>query len=337
MTDDDWITAASARSAERGSADRHHPAAATRSRLRPDATHSVRRRRRPAPGGGRDLPASDEAMPPLDDVGVCVEAAFMSYCSLCRVIDAIKVGDWLLHNQHMDLARLLALAVAQPVAGRRPGGDVDRALPRHRARSMKESETRAILEFGGLPVPRATWSWASRRTSVWSAISYTASGGRSLSTKGPNTRRTVASTPATSIAMPFFASTTGPYVQVTKEHMAQPEERGPQGRQALRRNGYDGPPPLFGQRWEQLFRSLRAAVGPGSGRTRALTRTTGRVAEWRRCPLAELAARRLESAGPGCWLTARRGPVVAGPPLPTAAGPAATQGSGRDMVAAHPS
>ena len=41
-------------------------------------------------------------MPPLDDIGVCVEAAFMSYCSLCRVIDAIKVGDWLLHQRHMD-------------------------------------------------------------------------------------------------------------------------------------------------------------------------------------------------------------------------------------------
>ena len=30
----------------------------------------------------------------------------------------------------------------------------------------------------------------------------------------------------------------------------------------LCQNGYDGPPPLFGHRWELLFRSLRQAVGP---------------------------------------------------------------------------
>ena len=52
------------------------------------------------------------------------------------------------------------------------------------------------------------------------------------------------------------------YVQVTKEHMASPRKVVLRVDKALRRNGYDGPPPAFGQRWEQLFGSLRAAVGP---------------------------------------------------------------------------
>ena len=43
--------------------------------------------------------------PPRDDVGVTVPAAFIAYCALARVIDAIKVGDWLLHHGHMTSRR----------------------------------------------------------------------------------------------------------------------------------------------------------------------------------------------------------------------------------------
>ena len=37
-------------------------------------------------------------MPPLDDVGVAPVAAYVAYCARARVIDAITVGDWLLHH-----------------------------------------------------------------------------------------------------------------------------------------------------------------------------------------------------------------------------------------------
>ena len=40
-------------------------------------------------------------MPPTDDVGVTLAAAFIFDCAKARVIDAIKVGDWLLHHEHM--------------------------------------------------------------------------------------------------------------------------------------------------------------------------------------------------------------------------------------------
>ena len=52
-------------------------------------------------------------LPPLDDVGVTAEAAFLFYCAQARVIDAIKVGDWLLHHGHLDRGVLAELAVAE--------------------------------------------------------------------------------------------------------------------------------------------------------------------------------------------------------------------------------
>ena len=94
-----------------------------------------------------------KALAPLEEGDVCVEAAFMSYCVRCRVIDAIKVGDWLLHNQHMDLGRLEALATAHPW---RDGAYEALWVLEHLdpdSWSLMESETRAVLVFAGLPRP----------------------------------------------------------------------------------------------------------------------------------------------------------------------------------------
>jgi hypothetical protein len=52
-------------------------------------------------------------LPPLDEVGVAPLAAYVSYCSRARVIDAIKVGDWLLHHAHMDWGDLRAFSLDQ--------------------------------------------------------------------------------------------------------------------------------------------------------------------------------------------------------------------------------
>jgi len=52
-------------------------------------------------------------LPPLDDVGVSIEAAFIAYAAQARVIDGIKVGDWLLHREHLDLAVMTRLAIEQ--------------------------------------------------------------------------------------------------------------------------------------------------------------------------------------------------------------------------------
>ena len=52
------------------------------------------------------------------------------------------------------------------------------------------------------------------------------------------------------------------YVQVTKERLDGPRTMVLAVDKALRRNGYDGPPPNFGERWRLLFCSLYVAVGP---------------------------------------------------------------------------
>jgi hypothetical protein len=92
-------------------------------------------------------------LPPLDEVGVTLEAAYIFYCAQARVIDAIKVGDWLLHNGLIDLDILETLAVAQLW---RPGCNEALWVLPHLdpdSWSLKESETRPVLVFAGLPRP----------------------------------------------------------------------------------------------------------------------------------------------------------------------------------------
>jgi hypothetical protein len=102
-----------------------------------------------------------KALAPHDDEDVVVEAAFIAYCLTARLIDAIKVGDWLLHGDHMTLEALVELANQHLW---RAGAQESLYVSNHldgRSRSLKESETRAVLRFAGLPLPVSTWSWRS--------------------------------------------------------------------------------------------------------------------------------------------------------------------------------
>ena len=52
-------------------------------------------------------------LPPYEDNGVTPAAAFIAYCSLARVVDAIKVGDWLLRRGHLTVESVRALALRE--------------------------------------------------------------------------------------------------------------------------------------------------------------------------------------------------------------------------------
>ena len=51
------------------------------------------------------------------------------------------------------------------------------------------------------------------------------------------------------------------YVQVTNEKLQRPQRLVREVHAALVARGYDGPAPVFGERWRSLFISLRTAVG----------------------------------------------------------------------------
>ena len=60
-----------------------------------------------------------------------------------------------------------------------------------------------------------------------------------------------------------------PYVQATKEKLQRPSRLVHEVHRELVARGYDGQPPVFGERWRSLFRSLRAAVGERDWPTKA--------------------------------------------------------------------
>jgi hypothetical protein len=201
-------------------------------------------------------------MPALDEVGVCIEAAFMSYCSLCRVIDAIKVGDWLLHNGHMDSRRLEAMAIAEP--WRAGAQEVMWVLPylEPRSRSLKESETRSLLEFAGLPRPE-TNTELGLEPEVKLLGDLVFRGWKTVVVYEGDQHQVDRDQYSSDIdRYALFRRHGVSYVQVTKERLKHPRRVVLEVHEVLRRNGYDGPPPKFGERWVLLFGALYTAVGP---------------------------------------------------------------------------
>ena len=108
-------------------------------------------------------------LPPLDGTGVAPAAAFLAYCARARALDAIKVGDWLLHRKHMTLKEVRNLALADQW---RAGGDEALWCLDHldgASASLKESELRAVLNFAGISPPEVnvsldeSASWPDRR------------------------------------------------------------------------------------------------------------------------------------------------------------------------------
>lgn len=211
-----------------------------------------------------------EKLPPTDDVGATPAAAYLAYAARARVIDAIEVGDWLLHHGHMTLRELEDLALsalwrdgaheALWLLDRLDGG----------SRSIKESETRAVLTFAGLPAPEVNAPIDLEDDIVvigdlvyreWRVVveyegahhqqdrqQYVADLGRYALMRAGNVR----------------------YVQVTHEKLTHARTLVGEVYRTLVEQGYTGSPPTFGERWQLLFASVSTALGPR--RQRAMNR-----------------------------------------------------------------
>ncbi|GAA4706113.1 hypothetical protein [Nocardioides conyzicola] len=207
-------------------------------------------------------------LPPTDQVGVTVAAAYLSYCAHARVIDAIKVGDWLLHHGHTDAAAIRALALSGLW---RHGADEALWILEHldgRSRSFKESELRPILTFAGLANPEVNVAVpVGEEVTLIGDLVY-AAWRTVVEYEGSHHQEDREQYNADLDRYALFRSGDQQYVQVTKERIARPKILVGEVYRTLLKGGYDGPPPTFGTQWELLFGSVSAAVGPRRDRIR---------------------------------------------------------------------
>ena len=203
---------------------------------------------------------------PTDDVGVTPAAAFISYAARARVIDLVKVGDWLLHRGHITLEEVRELALS---ALWREGAHEAVWILDHldaRARSLKESETRSVLVFSGLQPPdvNATVPVGENVTVIgdlvyrrWRTV---------VEYEGSQHQEDRDQYVADLDRYALMRGAGITYVQVTHEKLAHARTLVGEVFRALVANGYVGPPPGFGGQWRLLFAPVSAAVGPRSRR-----------------------------------------------------------------------
>jgi hypothetical protein len=210
-------------------------------------------------------------MPPANEHGVTPAAAYIAYCAQARVIDAIKVGDWLLHRDHMSLDELRSLAFAEPWRdGAREAMWALEHLDCH-ARSVKESETRCVLVFAGLPRPEVNVPVPVGRNVELIGDLFFRRWCVVVEYEGRQHQTDRAQYVADVDRYAVFRRGTIRYVQVTHEKLAHPRMVVGEVYRELVGAGYNGPPPDFGTRWALLFGRLSDAVGPRYRRERVVS------------------------------------------------------------------
>ncbi|MGJ9411368.1 hypothetical protein ACHAAC_01550 [Aeromicrobium sp. CF4.19] len=193
-------------------------------------------------------------MPTVGHDGVSVAAAFVGAASLLRLLDAVKVGDWLLHRDELDLHVLVRLLEQDHW---RPGVDCARralALLERRSRSLPESEVRCLLVASGLPCPETNLDLHDEKgvfvgcgdlvyKRLRLIIEYE---GRQHALDTAQFQRDVH-------RYAGFRARDLAYVQVTAPMMKTPRTLVHTIHRAMVERGYDGPPPRFGADWQRLL------------------------------------------------------------------------------------
>lgn len=208
-----------------------------------------------------------EVLPPLDDVGVTPAVAFIQYCATARLIDAIKIGDWLLHRRDMTVLEVAELARRDHW---RPGArQVRRVLPYLDAasRSLKESEVRVLLVFAGLPAPEVNVPLviAGERIGIVDLLLRCVM--LALEYEGRQHAESIVQFNRDIHRYAAFRRHRVEYLQITKEMLDRPMVMVKRVHARMAELGYDGPAPVFADRWTALFKPIPSrAVRESSNR-----------------------------------------------------------------------
>lgn len=207
---------------------------------------------------------------PSDEMAVSPAAAYLAYCSTARLIDAIVVGDWLLHRGHITTEEIVMLTLAAPW---RDGADESLYVLESldgRSRSVKESETRAILDAAGLPTPQVNHpvDLGDDATALGDLVYV--EHGLVVEVQGGHHQRDRGQYVADIERFALFRAHGVPYLEVTKEALCRPKTLVGTVYRMLLDLGYDGAAPTFGDRWTALFRPVRELLPPRRARLREL-------------------------------------------------------------------
>jgi len=199
-------------------------------------------------------------MPPCDDVGVSVEAAFVAFCADARLIDAIKMGCVLLNKQRLDLDLLDEILTDEK--WRRGVPETAYVLPflDARCRSMTEAELLSYVVFAGLPMPDVNVAIevapGVERTPDLRFAHYE----QVVEYEGRQHQDDRGQYVSDIDRYALYRRNNVPYELVTKERLRSPKATVRLIHRALVDRGYDGPPPHFGEHWDTLLRRVTDVV-----------------------------------------------------------------------------
>jgi hypothetical protein len=208
-------------------------------------------------------------MPPTDTSGVTLPAAYIAYCARARVIDTIKVGDWLLRNTDMTKRSVRDLALAQLW---RDGADEAIWILDHLdadSRSLAESETRAVLRFAGLPTPEVNGLLELEEGLVVMPDLLYRAFRVAVEYEGSQHQEDRVQYVGDIDRYAAYRRHNVRYVLVTKERLRYAKSLVTEVYRELLSAGYDGPAPAFEARWRLLFLSVTTAVGERDYRRRS--------------------------------------------------------------------
>lgn len=201
-------------------------------------------------------------MPPHDESGVSIEAAFVAFCAEARLIDAIGLGCFLLNKHHLDGTLLERLLDAEPWrAGAREASYVGPFLD-DRPRSIPEAELLAYVTFSGIAMPDVNQEVELADGTVLTPDLWFAAQQLAVEYEGGHHQDDRPQYLADIDRYSAYRRTSTAYEQVTKELMRSPRATVRRIHAALVARGYDGPPPDFDGLWLDLFRPLSELVGP---------------------------------------------------------------------------